>query len=604
MSEEQGRWYEIAIGDTSTVFAFQDPQSKDPDGCKIKLIEKVCKQRRLYSQPTVRALIIEMYSIFTKCESATTDDKILDASTTCQVSTAYRSSIMNAAITHSSSEFLTDFALWTLYEKLYFNRGDGSICADLITWSEQSFWFVKENVEKSGELFEPGVAVQSDEFWKGVAISLLCCHFERTIELLSLFTGDSAVQVFVESLSMFDLSYLNDEATTDKIVAWKDALRENLKRGRYGTNENIIYLTKLLIGEEKYLHALPKRVLTDWWHLLPFYVLVKNPLATFAEVVDLAENCFAIFHDDDGDMEKLRQQDTFWCIVSRDEGNFYQQIMQNPWLSVHLVDLIQKSTLDPELEPIRRNLLLNYASSLISHSDLWEIGAGYLISCGIEGLLRLESHIESMYIEDDAMAEKLYEICEENRLLDAKSCVTNTMTFRYLKMGHWSAALGWALKSGTKKTIDITVTRIVSTSTRQELASLNVIKALSDAAVLSLPSLTFLYAYHGFMKVVLSGQVMDCIKHLIPLIMMPDVPTQYYYDLFDYLITILKEDDRTGHEFPKELLYELSTFLATFTLDKQRDLDEKYTKKLKVLKKMVMLKLAESISKGVTIHCY
>lgn len=165
-----------------------------------------------------------------------------------------------------------------------------------------------------------------------------------------------------------------------------------------------------------------------------------------------------------------------------------------------------------------------------------------MLACGTEGLLRLESHIEGLHIEDDEMAEQLLEICETNRLEDAKNCVTNTMTFRYLKQNEWSAALAWALKTGSKKTIDMTVSRIVGFSSKDDLAALRVLASISSHSVLSLPSLTFLYSYQRFVKMMHSGDVLDCVQHLIPLIMMPDVPTQYYYDLFDYLITIIKED--------------------------------------------------------------
>ena len=219
----------------------------------------------------------------------------------------------------------------------------------------------------------------------------------------------------------------------------------------------------------------------------------------------------------------------------------------------------------------------------ITYSRLWEIGAGYLISCGTEGLLRLDAHIEGLHIEDDEMAEQLLDICEDYQLKDSKNCVTNTMTFRYLKQNEWSAALAWALKTGSKKTIDWTVSRIISGGSKEELAALRVLESIATHSVLSLPSLTFLFAYQHFIKMMHNGNVIGCVQHLIPLIMMPDVPTQYYYDLFDYMITIIKEDSRSGIPFSKQVLYELSTFLSTFSLDKEKELNECYMKKVKLV---------------------
>ncbi|CAI5437466.1 unnamed protein product [Caenorhabditis angaria] len=592
---ESGRLFDIAVSDSSTAFAYIDTESKD-DECKIEIVEKVCQQRVVFSKPSVRRLIIEMYAAFNDCQKLAQNDDVLDPTTSCEISRSYRSILLNAAIAHSNSDLLDDFSLWSLYEKLYFSRSDGSICADLISWANESFTFVKTATLKAAEEFNPSAEQQSEEYWKGVALSLLTCNFKECIELLSMFSNEPAVDRFLSSLEMFSTDLLIDEGKTDKLNEWKETLTNNLKFGKYGNQQNIIFLTKLLIGNEDYLGAMASRLIDNWWTFIPFYVLVKNPLANYGEFVNSADECRQLFEDPEN---TKNEPDVFWCLISKDDASFYQLIMDNPWLSVHLVDLIQKSTKDAELIDLRRNLILNYASSLILHSSLWEIGVGYLLQCGTEGLLRLESHIEGIHIEDEEMAENLFEICEINRLDDAKSCVTNTMTYRYLRMEEWSAALGWALKSGSKKSIDTVVSKIVGSSSREEMASLSVLNTLRVDSVHK-PSLSFLYNYQRFVKMMQSGELSDCVKHLVPLIMMPDVPTQYYSDLFDYLIFIIKEDDmRTGIRFPKEILYELSTFLATFSLDKSVDLEDGYLRRVKVLKKMVMLKLAESISKGI-----
>ncbi|CAO4360789.1 unnamed protein product [Caenorhabditis nigoni] len=593
-----GRRYGVAISDSSTVFAYvtDKKDAKKKDDMNIVLVENVSQKRQILATPNLRRLVIEMYSVFDKCQKGSSPDRCLDTATSCTFSRAYRSVLYNAAIAHSGTDFMTDFALWSLYEKLWFGRGDSSMCADMVSWANETFTFTKEAMDTAAEDLTPGKA-PSEEFWRGVAITLLSSNFNDCIELLVLLGKSPELEAFIDVLSFFNPENLSDEALSDTVNEWKDLMRENLASGKYGNNENLKYLTKLLLGDDRYLQSVAPRVLQHWWHFLPFFVLVKNPFAGHAELMDLADECRSWFVGEEE--ENAREKDVFWCLIAKDDNNFLQLISSNPWLAVHLVDLIQKSTLDPEFEVMRRMQMLDYASVLISHSPLWEIGFGYLIACGTEGLLRLESHIEGMHIEDDEMAEQLLEICEANRLEDSKSCVTNTMTIRYLKQNEWSAALSWALKTGSKKTIDWTVSRIVSASSKDELAALRVLSSITNNSVLSLPSLTFLYSYQRFVKMMHSGDVLDCVQNLIPLIMMPDVPTQYYYDLFGYLITIIKEDGRTGIPFSKEILYELSTFLSTFTLDKSRTLNDNYMRKVKTLKKMVLLKLADSVAKGI-----
>ncbi|EFO84974.1 CRE-NPP-2 protein [Caenorhabditis remanei] len=596
-----GREYGIAVSDSSTVFAYlsdkKSPSKKDE--VNIVLVEKVSQSRQILATPNLRRLIIEMYSVFDRCEKNSSRDKPLDTASCCTFSRAYRSVLYNAAVSHSSSDFMTDFALWSLYEKLWFGRGDSSICSDLISWANEPFTFFRDATERAAESVEPNKAPEED-FWKGVAINLLSCNFSDCRELLGLLGKSPEYDAFINVLSSFKPDDLSDEALKDTVNEWKELMQENLINRKYGNNENLKYLAKLLLGEERYLASMAPRVLAHWWQFLPFYVLVRNPFAKYQELIDLADECRTIFVGVEED-EGARENDVFWCLISKNDINFQQLISSNPWLAVHLVDLIQKATLNPEFEEMRKMHMLDYASALISHSPLWEIGAGYLISCGTEGLLRLDAHIEGLHIEDDEMAEQLLDICEDYQLKDSKNCVTNTMTFRYLKQNEWSAALAWALKTGSKKTIDWTVSRIISGGSKEELAALRVLESIATHSVLSLPSLTFLYAYQHFIKMMHNGNVIGCVQHLIPLIMMPDVPTQYYYDLFDYMITIIKEDSRSGIPFSKQVLYELSTFLSTFSLDKEKELNECYMKKVKTLKKMVLLKLADSIAKGLPL---
>ncbi|KAK5983036.1 hypothetical protein GCK32_007676 [Trichostrongylus colubriformis] len=95
--------------------------------------------------------------------------------------------------------------------------------------------------------------------------------------------------------------------------------------------------------------------------------------------------------------------------------------------------------------------------------SLWEVGADYLLHCGSEGRLRLENHIEEIYIQDDEMAENLMRICIEQELDDSKACIVNTMTYRYLRDGEWSAALSWALRGGRGAALDTTVNDLLTT---------------------------------------------------------------------------------------------------------------------------------------------
>ncbi|RCN24358.1 hypothetical protein ANCCAN_29947 [Ancylostoma caninum] len=57
---------------------------------------------------------------------------------------------------------------------------------------------------------------------------------------------------------------------------------------------------------------------------------------------------------------------------------------------------------------------------------------------------------------------QLMRICVEQELDDSKACIVNTMTYRYLREGEWSAALSWALRGGRGPALDTAVNRYVS----------------------------------------------------------------------------------------------------------------------------------------------
>lgn len=382
MADNVAREYGIAISDSSTVFAYLadrkiannkgkivlilPEQEFFPDGINIVMVEKVSQNRQILATPNLRRLVIEMFSVFDRCQKGSSPDKPLDTATCCTYSRSYRSVLLNAAVSHTSADFMTDFALWSLYEKLWFGRGDSSICADLISWATESFSFVKEAMDKAVELLEPSKAIP-EEFWRAVAITLLSCNFSECIELLSLLDKTPEFEAFIEVLAFFDHENLADEAMVDRVNEWKDLMRDNLSTGKYENNGNLKYLSKLLLGEERYLLSIAPRVLTHWWQFLPFYVLVKNPFAGHKEVIDLANECRSLFVGEEEE-EGAEQGDVFWCLITKDDINFQQLISSNPWLAVHLVDLIYKSTLDPEFELMRKMHMLDYASVLISHS--------------------------------------------------------------------------------------------------------------------------------------------------------------------------------------------------------------------------------------------
>ncbi|VDO56770.1 unnamed protein product [Haemonchus placei] len=359
--------------------------------------------------------------------------------------------------------------------KLFKTSLDTPICLDLISWSTESFTFIDRNVQKASKDLAEGSSVGEGSYWRAVFLLFLlslgwtlCCGFIllKIHPLLSLFR------------------YIA------KLERWKHELGSLITSGAFDSNRNILFLAQLLNGDQKNLERAASVVVTEWWHLMPFYTFVKDPTVAYNELGPLALECRELFKNtenfEDGEF------DPFLSILSMKDISVLQNLISNPWLSVHLIDTLLHT--DSE-----------YAVFVFS---LWEVGADYLLHCGSEGRLRLESHIEAMYIQDDEMAENLMRICVEQELDDSKACIVNTMTYRYLRDGEWSAALSWALRGGRGPALDATVNRIVWHADKSEIASLSILDHMADyVAELGSPSLAFLFNYCRFHKSLSAGDV-------------------------------------------------------------------------------------------------
>ncbi|KHJ85105.1 hypothetical protein OESDEN_15174 [Oesophagostomum dentatum] len=197
--------------------------------------------------------------------------------------------------------------------------------------------------------------------------------------------------------------------TIPKLGRWRHELESLLSSAAFSSNRNILFLAQLLNGDKKNLQRAASAVVGEWWHLMPFYTFVKNAAVAYNELGPLAEECRELFAnvDENGDDDF----DPFLSILCMKDISVLQNLISNPWLSVHLLDTLLQTDSEyasiPKLAEIRDFLLMDYASGLIQNSCLWEIGADYLLYCGSEGRLRLENHIEALHIEDEVMAEKV-----------------------------------------------------------------------------------------------------------------------------------------------------------------------------------------------------
>ncbi len=60
--------------------------------------------------------------------------------------------------------------------------------------------------------------------------------------------------------------------------------------------------------------------------------------------------------------------------------------------------------------------LLEYASSLASHTSLWQVAMGYLSECPQQGRAYMEAYIERVPVDSERKVVKVLRVCEKYQL--------------------------------------------------------------------------------------------------------------------------------------------------------------------------------------------
>lgn len=129
--------------------------------------------------------------------------------------------------------------------------------------------------------------------------------------------------------------------------------------------------------------------------------------------------------------------ETIFAVLSLDCLKAIQLICSTPstwWFAVHLTDMIYKlhdqSVVGEDLD-LRSKILLEYASTLFTIPQLWEVAADYVMESGMENATELlDTHIASLPVDSTKMANRLLHICKKYGLVRAHLDITKAMTIK------------------------------------------------------------------------------------------------------------------------------------------------------------------------------
>ena len=132
--------------------------------------------------------------------------------------------------------------------------------------------------------------------------------------------------------------------------------------------------------------------------------------------------------------------------------------LDNFWYPAHLLDLLHQSgNLEANLgqqnehlqagASLREFLILEYATCLMTHNSLWQVGAIYFDHCPVQGKQRMELLLERLPLTSEKKAEKILALANQRGMTSLMTSICKMMGMKSLKMDQLGNAMTWALRS-------------------------------------------------------------------------------------------------------------------------------------------------------------
>lgn len=242
----------------------------------------------------------------------------------------------------------------------------------------------------------------------------------------------------------------------------------------------------------------------------------------------------------------------------------------NWWFVAHLADLFHHCG---QLEThsayigyqigLREYLLLEYASSLMSHRSLWQVATDYFLHCPTRGRYYLEEYIDHLPIESEFKAFKVLQLCQKLDFPAQAASICKQMGMRALHRNRLGSALSWCIRAKDPAFASFISERFTDEYfAKGEFTSLDLIDHLGPSMLLC-ERLTFLGKYREFHLMYENGDFVDAGNLLISLLTSNLAPKRIWLSLLTDALPLLEHDQVV---FTSNQTYELMHCLEELRL--------------------------------------
>ncbi|CAL1529891.1 unnamed protein product [Lymnaea stagnalis] len=488
--------------------------------------------------------------------------------------------------------------IWSLCEIIFIEAAPGGlILTPLLDWLQ---WHFQEGNHLALEVTQSEQPSSHPSYWEAVNRLLLQGNTDSVRKLLALHVySHSEPFLGVDELlrKMPRWTYQHAQSAAEYEMKWRHWRDECIRRyeaGEFTAYKELETIVQVLCGDEAVFRELKNQCET-WYHLLVSKLLYQNPTVRLKDLSFEIKACQAVYNLSSPQSQELDNilQATMECDIHQviqDSCNFLSN--RSWWFVSHLADILHHcGQLDPQKLPfgsnLREYLLLEYATSLMAHKSLWQVGVDYLDFCPVFGRSYLEAYIEHIPLETESKAHKVLHLCQERDLLAQAQSVCKVMGMKCLKQDRLGSALSWFLKSKNATVIKQVTDRFLTEYCEKgKFSHLDLIDHLGPSMLVT-NSLTFLGKYREFHTLYDKGDIQGATSLLLSLISSRLAPKTFWMTMLMDALPLLN--------LPQVVLNVQQTYELKHCLEElQRDGTSNYYKNLSdsEMDKLRLLQLA------------
>lgn len=485
------------------------------------------------------------------------------------------------------------------------NKPGGFVMSKLLHWISLHFRECEDGarsvISQCSDLPEDHV-----QYWRTLHEFVLQGRMDQARNMLNLHS-DYASDMFASMDELMRKMPLADATTLSSVefdVKWRNWQLEvvgRLEAGEFAVYPELNLLAEIMAGQDEAINSIAERCET-WYQWLVYRLLYTNPSVKDYDLSIYAQQAIDRF----GGLDSLTSLDSVLLgIIELDIPEVIRELcltLDNFWFPAHLLDLIQHSgVMNVESRNIslssglREYLLLDYATSLMSHKSLWQLGVVYFDHCPVQGRQRLEALLERVELTSDYKAGKVIQMASDRGLHSVVATTCKVMGVKCLNRMDPGSAMAWALRSQDAKFTTFLADKLLAEYTHNgEFSCADLLDNLGTSIIVS-DRLTFLGKYREFSRLREEGNYLPAADLLHSLLSSRLAPKYFWVTLLVDAIPFLQADQVL---FSSTQTTELLQCLQELVDD--ASLPNKQRVTLEEEEKMMRLALAKNLARALT----